>query len=103
MGGSRAPLCKRGDELVDHLFIECGFTKVVWNLVAEDLNLNFDWGEGGLHENFKIWYKTIFPSEFSTFLLSRIFGRFGTRLYLRMLIQMLVFVLQRASHSIKTL
>ena len=46
------PIYKVENETTNHLFTECGFSKVVWTIVKEYLNLNLAWGEGSLHEIF---------------------------------------------------
>ena len=55
-GSGFCSLCRREEDFVDHLFIECAFNKAYYVFVVGDLNMNLEWGEGGLSDSFKVWY-----------------------------------------------
>jgi hypothetical protein len=42
-GPYRCALCKEAKETSSHLFLECPFTKVVWNSLLQDMNCRIEW------------------------------------------------------------
>lgn len=78
-------------------------------LLYKPLNPTFDWGESALDEKFKLWYKTIFflqnffPSEFGPIFILQHIWKVRNKALFDMLIQMSLFMLQRASLFIKNL
>ena len=50
------PLCRKEEELVEHLFLECDYNKVVWSYTPRDLKVNLDWRGSCLEDIFKDWY-----------------------------------------------
>ncbi|XP_073113086.1 uncharacterized protein [Elaeis guineensis] len=38
----KCPLCAKDEESADHLFAECTFTRQIWNLIGQKLNINLN-------------------------------------------------------------
>ena len=48
-------LCWTHDESIDHLFIFCEFTKLIWSMLGPELDLRHVWGHLDLHSSFEQW------------------------------------------------
>ena len=52
-GTGFCPLCRKGEDAVEHLFMNCDFSIVVWSYVVGDMIFFVNQGEMGLEENFR--------------------------------------------------
>jgi hypothetical protein len=48
-------LCRADDEDIEHLFLHCQFTKIVWGTCLSALNLHLDWSGRTLGEVMEKW------------------------------------------------
>jgi hypothetical protein len=64
IGPSRCALCGEAEETLNHLFVDCNFTKDIWHSILKEQNLNIIWEGGQLIDCFQIWIsKTKFWKE----------------------------------------
>jgi hypothetical protein len=52
IGPSRCVICGENEETLNHLFVECQFTKDIWTLILKELKLNRLWEGGQIIECF---------------------------------------------------
>jgi hypothetical protein len=50
IGPSRCALCGAKEESLNHLMVDCLFTKDIWNSILNELKLKRKWGGGLLYE-----------------------------------------------------
>eukprot|EP00253_Pinus_taeda_P036521 PITA_36521 len=56
-GPGRCPLCKKEEESINHLFLQCLETAKIWREVEKLLNKTFQWGNGNLEEAWSNWWQ----------------------------------------------
>jgi hypothetical protein len=56
-------LCKNDCESVDHLFVYCQFTKVVWMEISNSFKLQIHWDKLNLLECMEFWMTDKFVSS----------------------------------------
>jgi hypothetical protein len=54
---SRCGLCAEREESINHLMVECFFTKEVWKSILIVFKIQKDWGFGQLSDCFQDWLK----------------------------------------------
>lgn len=54
-GPNRCVLCKQDCESVDHLFVNCSFSRSVWREVLLLVNSTIVWNQGTLLDSFQFW------------------------------------------------
>jgi hypothetical protein len=57
IGPSRCVMCGDKEETLNHLLVECHFTKDIWISILKELKLKRNWGGGHLSECFQNWIK----------------------------------------------
>jgi hypothetical protein len=57
VGPNICHLCNREEESMQHIFINCAFTRLVWDNIFADLNLNTTWDGHSLADCYEIWSK----------------------------------------------
>ena len=55
-GPSRCSLCREESESITYMFVECSFTRKVWNLTCQLLNINSRWEGGDLSTAWEHWW-----------------------------------------------
>jgi hypothetical protein len=69
IGPSRCVLCGEREEYVNHLMVECLFTKEIWNSILNELHLKRIWGGGPLSDCYQEWIKEILERDTWLYLL----------------------------------
>ena len=49
-GPGRCPLCKAGNESIDHVFISCSYRTKMWNHASQVCGIPFNWSSISLDE-----------------------------------------------------
>jgi hypothetical protein len=57
IGPSRCVLCGEREESLNHLMVECLFTKEIWNSILNEFHLQRNWGGGLLCDCYQVWIK----------------------------------------------